>query len=54
MYPVAPDYSRYEFGHDLDYTSGEIGLAGHWLKFALHHLFLHKARCRPLWWMIPE
>ncbi|MBK8476122.1 MAG: FAD-dependent oxidoreductase [Opitutaceae bacterium] len=54
MYPVVPDYSRYEFGRDLDYTSGEVGLAGHWLKFVLHHLFLHKARCRPLWWMIPE
>lgn len=54
MYPVVPDYNRYEFGRDLDYTSGEVGLAGHWLKYVLHHLFLHKARCRPLWWMIPE
>lgn len=54
MYPVVPDYGRYEFGRDLDYTTGEIGLAGHWLKYFLHHMFLHKARCRPLWWMIPE
>jgi len=54
MFPIVPDYEKYEFGRDLSYTTGEIGLAGHWLKHLLHHLFLHKAKCRPLWWMIPE
>ena len=29
--------------------AGEIGLAGHWIKILLHHLFLHKARMRPGW-----
>jgi sulfide:quinone oxidoreductase len=33
---------------------GEIGLAGHWIKILLHHLFLHKARLRPGWSLIPE
>lgn len=55
VFPIVPDYDRYpEFGRDLDYTFGEIGLAGHWIKILLHHLFLYKARLRPGWWMIPE
>jgi sulfide:quinone oxidoreductase len=54
LYPLVPDYERYEFGRDLAYTTGEIGLAGHWLKYVLHHLFLYKAKCRPFWSLIPE
>lgn len=55
MYPVVPDPVRYpETGRDLAGTSGEIGLAGHWMKLLLHHMFIYKARARPFWWLIPE
>ena len=55
VFPVAPDYERHpEYGRDLDYTMGEIGVAGHSIKILLHHLFLYKARLRPGWPMIPE
>jgi sulfide:quinone oxidoreductase len=35
-------------------TRGEIGLAGHWAKLMLHHLFIHKAKARWGWQFIPE
>jgi sulfide:quinone oxidoreductase len=55
VFPIVPDFDRYpEYGRDLDFTYGEIGLAGHWIKIVLHHLFLHKARMRPGWSLIPE
>ena len=55
MYPIVPDFGRYPlYGRDLDRTSGEIGLAGHWIKILLHHLFLYKARLHPGWALIPE
>ena len=55
VFPIVPDYERYpEYGRDLDLTFGELGLAGHWIKILLHHLFLHKARLRPGWRLIPE
>jgi sulfide:quinone oxidoreductase len=55
VYPIVPDYDRFpEYGRDLDRTFGEIGLAGHWIKILLHHLFLYKARLRPGWSRIPE
>ena len=55
VFPIVPDYARYpEFGRDLDKTFGEIGLAGHWIKILLHHLFLYKARMHPGWSLIPE
>ncbi len=55
VFPIVPDFERYpEYGRDPDYTFGEIGLAGHWIKIGLHHLFLHKARLRPGWSLIPE
>ncbi|BCS34879.1 sulfide:quinone reductase [Luteitalea sp. TBR-22] len=55
VFPIVPDYERYpEYGRDLRLTFGEIGLAGHWIKVLLHHLFLHKARLRPGWRLIPE
>lgn len=55
VFPIVPDYERYpEHGRDLRSTFGEIGLAGHWIKILLHHMFLHKARLRPMWSLIPE
>jgi sulfide:quinone oxidoreductase len=55
VFPIVPDFEKYpDYGRDLDHTFGEIGLAGHWIKIALHHLFLHKARLRPGWSLIPE
>lgn len=55
VFPIVPDFRRYpEYGRDLDRTFGEIGLAGHWIKVLLHHLFLYKARLRPGWSLIPE
>jgi sulfide:quinone oxidoreductase len=55
VFPIIPDYEKYpEYGRDIDYTFGEIGLAGHWIKILLHHMFLYKARLRPGWSLIPE
>ena len=55
VYPIVPDYQRYpDYGRDLNYTSGEIGLAGHWIKILLHHMFVYKAHLRPGWSLIPE
>ena len=55
VFPIVPDFERYpEYGRDLRHTFGEIGLAGHWIKILLHHLFLYKARMRPFWPLIPE
>jgi sulfide:quinone oxidoreductase len=55
MYPVVPDYQKYPHGgRSLADTSGEIGLAGHWIKHLLHFLFLYKAKAKPGWFLIPE
>jgi sulfide:quinone oxidoreductase len=55
VYPIVPDFARYpQYGRDLNQTFGEIGLAGHWIKILLHHMFLYKARLRPGWALIPE
>ncbi len=55
MYPVVPDYEAYpEYGRDINYTTGEIGTAGHWIKEILHHMFLYKAKAKPFWFIIPE
>ncbi len=55
VYPVVPDFEKYPgIGRDLDYTFGEIGLAGHWIKHILHHLFIYKAKLNPGWTLIPE
>jgi sulfide:quinone oxidoreductase len=55
VFPIVPDFERYpEYGRDARHTFGEVGLAGHWIKILLHHLFLYKARMRPGWRMIPE
>ena len=54
-FPIVPDYRKYPaYGRDLKYTMGEIGLAGHWLKLALHYTFLYKAHLYPGWSIIPE
>ena len=55
-YPIVPDFEKYPktHGRKLGKTFGEIGLAGHWLKLALHYAFLYKAKMRPFWWLIPE
>lgn len=56
MYPIVPDYEKYpdSGGRDLNYTSGEIGLAGHWIKHLLHFGFIYKAKGLPGWQIIPE
>ena len=55
MFPVVPDFRKYpESGRDLTHTTGEIGLAGHWIKQLLHHAFLYKAKAKPFWWIVPE
>jgi len=55
IYPVVPDFDKYPgTGRDTDYTFGEIGLAGHWIKHILHYLFLWKAKLKTGWTMIPE
>jgi len=55
VYPVVPDFETYPgLGRDLKYTFGEIGLAGHWIKHVLHHLFIYKAKLKPGWTLIPE
>ncbi len=55
MFPVVPDRVAYpRTGRDVRGTSGEIGLAGHWIKALLHYLFIYKAKARPLWFLIPE
>nr|WP_321268135.1 FAD-dependent oxidoreductase [uncultured Sulfurimonas sp.] len=55
IYPVVPDFEKYPgTGRDTNYTFGEIGLAGHWIKHILHHLFLYKAELKPGWTLIPE
>jgi len=55
-YPIVPDYEKYPKtqGRQLGKTFGDIGLAGHWLKLALHYAFIYKAKMRPFWWLIPE
>ncbi|MFH0781194.1 MAG: NAD(P)/FAD-dependent oxidoreductase [Pseudomonadota bacterium] len=55
LYPIIPDFDRYpDTGRDLRYTSGEIGLAGHWIKHFLHYAFIYKAKANPFWRIIPE
>ena len=55
VFPIVPDWEKYpQWGRDLSYTVGEIGLAGHWIKLLLHYLFLHKAKGYPFWYLLPE
>lgn len=53
--PVVPDWHKYpDWGRDTNTTMGEPGLAGHWLKWLMHYMFLYKAKGKPFWWLIPE
>lgn len=55
LYPIVPDYASYPgTGRDINYTAGEIGLAGHWIKHLLHFAFIYKAKANPFWRTIPE
>lgn len=55
VFPVVPDFEKYPtYGRDLDLTFGEIGLAGHWMKYLLHHTFLYQAKMRPGWALLPD
>ena len=53
--PIVQDWDKYpEYGRSLKDTMGEAGLAGHWLKWTMHYMFLHKAKGYPFWWLLPE
>jgi sulfide:quinone oxidoreductase len=55
VFPVVPDYETYpDYGRDLNLTFGEIGLAGHWMKYILHHVFMYQAKLRPGWSVLPD
>ncbi|MDD2399769.1 MAG: FAD-dependent oxidoreductase [Sulfurovum sp.] len=55
VYPVVPDFEKYPgVGRDISMTTGEIGLAGHWIKHLLHFAFIWKAKLKPGWTLIPE
>jgi len=55
VYPTIPDYKKYpDFGRNINYTIGEVGVAGHWFKYLMHHVFLYKAKAKPGWWLIPD
>jgi len=55
VFPIVPDYDKYpNWGRDLNYTVGEPGLAGHWIKLLLHYMFIYKAKANPFWFLIPE
>lgn len=55
LYPIVPDFRTWpDTGRDLDWTFGEIGLAGHWIKHLLHYGFIYKAKANPLWVAVPE
>jgi sulfide:quinone oxidoreductase len=55
VFPIVPDFDRFpDYGRDMKRTFGEIGLAGHWIKILLHHLFIYKAKLRFGWPLIPE
>jgi len=53
--PIVPDYVKYpKTGRINSKTIGDLGLAGHWVKLALHYAFIYKAKMKPFWWLIPE
>lgn len=55
VFPIVPDFDKYpDYGRSISYTMGEPGLAGHWLKWFMHYMFLHKAKGYPFWWLLPE
>jgi len=56
MYPIVPDMKHYpnESGRDLFVSLMEMGLAGAWMKFVLHHTFIWKFKGNLGWKIIPE
>jgi len=55
VFPIVPDFEKYPgTGRDINGTTGEIGLAAHWVKHLLHHAFIWKAKLKPGWTLIPE
>ncbi len=55
VYPIIPDFEKYPgTGRDINGTTGELGLAAHWVKALLHHAFIWKAKLKPGWKIIPE
>ncbi len=55
VFPIVPDFEKYpEWGRNINYTVGEQGLAGHWIKLLLHYMFIYKAKAKPFWWLIPD
>lgn len=55
VFPIVQDWEKYpKWGRNLGYTVGEMGRAGHWFKWAMHYMFIYKAKANPLWWLIPE
>jgi sulfide:quinone oxidoreductase len=55
MFPIVHDFEKYpEYGRDIRYSFGEIGLSSHWIKILLHHGFIYKAKANPFWFIIPE
>lgn len=53
--PILPDFEKYpDNAREMGYTSGEIGLAGHWIKHLLHYPFIYKAKANPFWRIVPE
>lgn len=55
MSPIVPNFANFpETGRDLGVTTGELGLAGHWIKRLLHTMFIYKAKAYPGWALIPE
>jgi len=55
VYPIIPDFEKYPgVGRDMNGTTGELGLAAHWVKHLLHYAFLWKAQLKPGWTLIPE
>ena len=55
VYPIIPDFEKYPgVGRDMNGTTGELGLAAHWVKHLLHHAFIWKAQLKPGWTLIPE
>ncbi|MEJ5920100.1 NAD(P)/FAD-dependent oxidoreductase [Corynebacterium sp. H78] len=54
MHPVVPNYELYPETGRSKFTTGDVGLSGHWIKLMLHFMFIWKARSRPFWFLIPE
>jgi len=55
VFPVVPDFEKYpDYGRDMDLTTGEVGLAGHWMKNLLHHTFIYQAKMKFGWSVLPD